>query len=107
MILEKLYNGFSKIEKMLNESDHKAMLKARGNLIPGTNEANEKEVLAMLENQKKTWYMELKQVSLDITYCRSVIDHIFELKNRKTDEIFRLRAENAKLRTLINQSNEK
>lgn len=101
ILLEKLFNGFGVIEQILARSDEKAMIKGRGTLEPGTDEAIKKEVEALMENQKKTWYKQLKNVSLDITYARSVMFQVYELKNRKTDEIFRLRSENAKLRAEI------
>ena len=95
---EKLMFGFNTIEKLLQESDHKAMIKARGNLSTGSNEANEKEVLAMFENQKKPWYSNLKKVSHMCTEVRNTLSNIYELKNRRTTETFKLRAENAMLR---------
>lgn len=99
IIREKLKNAFTQIESLLQKSDYKMMIKARGDLTPGSNEANEKEVFAMLENQKKEWYRNLKQSSLDITYIRSILDNIYELKNRRSYECFALRAENSKLRS--------
>ncbi len=98
ILKNKTKRGWSIINSLLIESDQKAMLKARGNLIPGTNEANEKEVLAMFENQKKKWYQEMQNVRDDLTYIEYTMDHIYELKNRKTYENINLRAENAKLR---------
>lgn len=108
LILEKLYNGFSQIEKLLHGSDLKAMNKARGNLPPGSNEANEKEVMALFENQKKPWYKNLKKVSHDITYIKSILENIYEIKNRRSYECFKLRAENSKLRNeILKLKNEK
>jgi hypothetical protein len=107
IIKEKLMFGFATIEKLLSESDQKVMSKARGNLIPGSNEANEKEVMAMLENQKKSWYKNLQKVSCICTEVRSTISDIYELKNRRTTETFKLRAENAKLRAELSKLREK
>lgn len=98
IITEKLKRAFGKIEYFLSKSDEKVMLKARGNLIPGSNDANEKEVLAMFENQKKDWYKDFKKISGDMTYIRCILDNIYELKNRRSYECFKLRTENSKLR---------
>lgn len=107
IIKEKLMFGFATIERLLSESDQKVMSKARGNLIPGSNEANEKEVMAMLENQKKPWYKNLQKVSCICTEVRSTISDIYELKNRRTTETFKLRAENAQLRAELSKLREK
>lgn len=103
IVTEKLVNAFSEIEDLLHKSDQKAMLKARGSLPPGSNEANEKEVLAMFENQKKSWYKGLKTISRDMTYIKSILENIYEIKNRRSRECFQLRAENSKLRAEIDQ----
>lgn len=108
MVLDKLTNGFSQIEKLLHKTDQKVMRSARGNLIPGSNEANEKEVLAMLENQKKPFYKNLKQLSLDLTYIRNILENVYEIKNRRSYECFYLRAENSRLRAELEKlKNEK
>ncbi|WP_121460012.1 hypothetical protein [Chryseobacterium defluvii] len=101
MLLEKLQRGFAIITKLLEDNDKKIMIKARGNLIPGSNEANEKEVMALLENQKKPWYKNLESVRNDLNYIRHVLDNIYEIKNRRSYECFQLRAENHKLRAEI------
>lgn len=103
IVTDKLLNAFSGIENLLHISDQKAMLKARGNLPPGSNEANEKEVLAMFGNQKKSWYKGLKTISRDMTYIKSILENIYEIKNRRSRECFQLRAENSKLRAEIEQ----
>ncbi len=103
MIRNKFKRGWLTINSLLSESDQKAMVKARGNLTPGTNEANEKEVLAMFENQKKNWYQELQKVRDDLTYVEYTIDHLYELKNRRSYENIRLRAEISKLNTELNE----
>lgn len=103
IVSEKLMNAFSGIENLLHMSDQKSMLKARGGLIPGSNEANEKEVVAMFENQKKSWYKGLKTISRDMTYIKSILENIYEIKNRRSRECFQLRAENSKLRAEIEQ----
>ncbi|MFC4379738.1 hypothetical protein [Chryseobacterium bernardetii] len=103
IVTDKLMNAFSGIEDLLHKSDQKAMMKARGELTPGSNEANEKEVIAMLENQKKSWYIGLKTISRDMTYIKSILENIYEIKNRRSRECFQLRAENSKLRAEIEQ----
>ncbi|WP_294267719.1 hypothetical protein [uncultured Chryseobacterium sp.] len=107
ILLEKIKNGFLQIDKLLNESDLKVMAKARGHLIPGSNEANEKEVLAMFENQKREWYKNLKKVSKDLGYFYAILENIYEIKNRRTHECFKLRAENAQLREEIRRLRER
>lgn len=97
LISQKLMFCFSQIESMLHKSDQKVMKKARGNLVPGTDGANEKEVIAMLANQKNEWYKDLKRASSYITEIKGNLSSIYELKNRRADEIFRIRAENSKL----------
>ena len=94
IVTDKIMNAFSGIEDLLHKSDQKAMLKARGLVTPGSNEANEKEVIAMFENQKKSWYKNLKNISYDLTYIKSILDNIYEIKNRRSRECFQLRAEN-------------
>ncbi|WP_139326099.1 MULTISPECIES: hypothetical protein [Chryseobacterium] len=101
MVRNKLMKAIGRIEYFLGKSDEKAMLKARGNLIPGSNEANEKEVLAMFENQKKDWYKDFKEISHDINYIMCIMENVYELKNRRSYESFQLRAENHKLRAEI------
>lgn len=103
IVTDKIMNAFYGIENLLHKSDQKAMLKARGVLIPGSNEANEKEVVAMFENQKKSWYKGLKTISRDMTYIKSILENIYEIKNRRSRECFQLRAENSKLRAEIDQ----
>lgn len=98
MILEKFMRGIAIIENLLTKSDQKVMIKARGNLISGSDEANEKEVLAMIENQKKPWYKNLQNISHDLTYLRSIFQNIYEIKNRRSYECFQLRAEVSRLR---------
>lgn len=98
ILTNKCKRAWSTITKLLNESDNKAMIKARGNLYAGSNEANEKEVKAMFENQKKQWYVDLKDIQSDMTYLMIAIENVYELKNRRTLEMFKVRAENSKLR---------
>ncbi|MEE6129139.1 hypothetical protein V2E39_17190 [Chryseobacterium arthrosphaerae] len=103
IMINKLMNAFLCIENLLHKSDQKVMTRARGDLLPGSNEANEKEVMAMFENQKKSWYKGLKSISRDMTYIKSILEHIYEIKNRRSRECFQLRAENSRLRAEIEQ----
>ena len=97
LISQKLMFCFSQIESMLHKSDEKVMKKARGTLMPGSDQANEKEVLAMFANQKNQWYKDLKRASSYITEIKGNLSAIYELKNRRADEVFRIRSENSKL----------
>ncbi|GAB0156198.1 hypothetical protein CHRYSEOSP005_14620 [Chryseobacterium sp. Alg-005] len=99
IVREKLTKAFGMIEFLLNKSDEKAMIKARGNLIPGSREALDKEVFAMRENQKKSWYHDMKTVSNTLSYVRIILENVYEIKNRRSYECFKLRADNAKLRS--------
>lgn len=107
ILKNKMKRGWAVVSNLLNKSDEKAMIKASSKLIIGSNEANEKEVLAMIENQKKQWYKDLKNVRDDLVYLMCVLENIYEIKNRKSHENFELRAENAKLRKEINELKDK
>lgn len=75
------------INKILNDTDDKAMKKYSD---------NESKVKAMLRNQEKQFYKDLKKVA-DFMTCEMMrIDNLYELKNRKSYENFKLRAELAK-----------
>ncbi len=78
------------INKILNETDEKAMVKYQ---------TNEDKVKAMFLNQEKQFYKDLKKVQDILTVEMYRSENLYELKNQKTKEIFRLAAENAKLRT--------
>lgn len=78
------------INKILNETDEKAMIK---------HQTNEDKVKAMFANQEKQFYKDLKKVQDILTVEMYRLENLYELKNQKTKEIFRLAAENAKLRT--------
>lgn len=103
IIRDKLMNAFAKIEGLLSESNERAMRKARGNLPERSDEAIKAEALAIIENQKKPFYKDLERISLDITYIKSLLDNIYEIKNRRTHECFKLRADYARLREEIKQ----
>lgn len=75
------------INKILNDTDEQAMKKHAD---------NESKVKAMFKNQEKQFYKDLKKVAGLLT-CEMVrIDNLYELKNRKSYENFKLRAELAK-----------
>lgn len=78
------------INRILNETDEKAMIK---------HETNEDKVKAMFANQEKPFYKDLKKIQDFLTVEMYRMENLYELKNQKTKEIFRLAAENAKLRT--------
>ena len=75
------------INRILSDTDDKVMEKY---------ESGEDKVKAMFKNQEKQFYKDLKKVA-DFMTCEMVrIDNLYELKNRKSYENFRLRAELAK-----------
>ena len=78
------------INKILNETDEKVMIR---------HETNEDKVKAMFANQEKPFYKDLKKIQDFLTVEMYRMENLYELKNQKTKEIFRLAAENAKLRT--------
>lgn len=82
------------IDSILSETSQKAM---------NRHENNEDKVKAMIANEEKKFYKDLKKVRDIITVEMYRLENLYELKNRKTNEIFRLAAENAKLRTKINK----
>lgn len=77
------------IDSILSETSQKAMSK---------HENNEDKVKAMIANEEKKFYKDLKKVRDIITVEMYRLENLYELKNQKTKEIFKLRSENAKLR---------
>ena len=75
------------INRILSETDDKVMEKY---------ESGEDKVNAMLKNQDRKFYKDLKKVADLLTCEMTRIDNLYELKNRKSYENFRLRAELAK-----------
>ena len=75
------------INKLLNDTDDKAMSKYSD---------NESKVKAMFKNQEKQFYKDLKKVADFLTCEMMRVENLYELKNRKSYENFRLRAELAK-----------
>ncbi len=75
------------INRILSETDDKAMER---------HESGEAKVNAMFKNQDRKFYKDLKKVANFMTCEMTRIDNLYELKNRKSYENFRLRAELAK-----------
>ena len=75
------------INKILKDTDDKAMSKYSD---------NESKVKAMFKNQEKQFYKDLKKVADFLTCEMMRVENLYELKNRKSYENFRLRAELAK-----------
>jgi len=75
------------INKILNNTDEQAMKKHTD---------NESKVKAMFKNQEKQFYKDLKKVADFLTCEMMRVENLYELKNRKSYENFRLRAELAK-----------
>lgn len=75
------------INSLLNESDTKVMMKGS---------TDEEKIVAMLANQKKKFYKDLIKVRDIMTVEMYRIENLYELKNRKSRENMRLRAELSK-----------
>lgn len=94
---------FFKIETLLIETDKKAVIKATKGLNEESIEYHKAYHNATEENSSKEFYKDLKKSSQYATSIRSTISDIFELKNRRSLEVFKLRAENAKLKQELEQ----
>ena len=77
------------IDKLLSDSDEKVMSKCI---------TNEEKTRALITNQKKKFYKDLQKVRNIMMVEMYKIANLYELKNRKTNEIFKLRAEISKLK---------
>lgn len=77
------------IDKSLSDSDDKVMSKCM---------TNEDKTRALITNQKKKFYKDLQKVRNIMLVEKIKISNLYELKNRKTNEIFKLRAEISKLK---------
>lgn len=107
-VKNRLFNSMAIIERFLVESDENAKKRAKKDNVTDLDKVNEIEILAMIENQKKSWYKKFQRISLDVNYVMCIIDSVYELKNRRSHECFKLRAENSKLKAeLENLKNEK
>ncbi len=90
LLKNKLNNAIRVITSIQNESDEKALKKAK----------NENEAGAYLSgNQNKKWYREMTKVHKDLQAVMFSIDQLYELKNRKLYDNIRLRAEIANLKS--------
>lgn len=103
IIRDKMIYSVAKIEKLLNQSNEKVIKKATEGLVYQSNEFNKAYVESMIENEKKTWFKELKTCSIYCSDVMATINDIYELKNRRAKEVFELRAENAKLKRELQQ----
>ena len=77
------------IDKLLSDSDDKVMSKYM---------TNEDKTKALIINQKKKFYVDLQKVRNIMLTEMYKIANLYELKNRKTNEIFKLCAEISKLK---------
>lgn len=87
VIRTKLKRTIGVITTLQNESDQKAM---------DSLENDADKVKALFENQKKKWHKDLTTAHNDILSVLFQIDSLYELKNRKSYENIRLRAELSK-----------
>lgn len=87
----------SSINLFLHKSDEKAMSKY---------DTIEHRGKALVENQNKPFYVQFEKISRVLSTEIYHIERIYELKNRKTKEIFRLNYENSKLRNEIKRLND-
>lgn len=97
---QKCEGSISVIDKLLNDSDTK-VTKGKSEVEAG---------MALLENQEKKWYKDLTKVRNFLTVLIYDLEKMNEMNHRKTDEIFRLKAEIEKLNKVIisnNQQNNK
>ncbi|WP_407498806.1 hypothetical protein [Elizabethkingia anophelis] len=85
----KLNYGMSVITSIQNKSDEKVLKNASNDSEAGK---------ALLENQSKKWYKDFSRMYHDMQSIIFSIDQLYELKNRKSLENIRLRAELAKLK---------
>lgn len=99
LIRNKLDFIFYKCEKILTSISDKASKKAVNGLKIESKEYYEAFYRSIKETEEKEHYKDLKKCSLYATSVRHTLNDIFEIKNRRGSEIFKLRAENSKLRT--------
>lgn len=87
MIREQLNWCIGVIINMQNKSDQKVMAKQN---------TDEQRVKAMFQNQERQWYKDLNRAKNILLAISFKIEGLYELKHRKTHEIFKLRAELSK-----------
>lgn len=102
LLRSKLDFIFYKIEKLLTSSISKASDKATKGFEYNSKEYCEAFYKAVKEVEEKEFYKDLKRCSQYATAVRGSLNDIFEIKHRRGSEIFKLRAENAKLRIELN-----
>ena len=95
--IENINAVMSSINLFLHKSDEKAMSKY---------DTIEQRGKALVENQNKSFYLQFEKISRVLSTEIYHIERIYELKNRKTKEIFRLNYENSKLRNEIKRLND-
>ncbi|MDV3661668.1 hypothetical protein CMU70_14535 [Elizabethkingia anophelis] len=89
LLKNKLNYGMSVITSIQNKSDEKVLKNASNDSEAGK---------ALLDNQGKKWYKDFSRMYHDMQSIIFSIDQLYELKNRKSLENIRLRAELAKLK---------
>lgn len=90
IIKAKMLNAWQSVEELLVDWDKKILSQYAND--------ERKAIEKMLENQKTEKYKKLKKVADDIISVHYQIEHLYELKNRKSSELIKLRAECAKMR---------
>lgn len=90
MMIDKLQSAWLCIERLLMDWDDKIRAKYPNDFVKATEE--------VLKNQNTQKYRELKKASEDVLFVRYQIESLYELKNRKSSQLLKLRSENAKLR---------
>ena len=103
LVKKKLMFIFSKIENILQDVNSKAILKAMKGLDIESNEYAEKWISTTKENENKPFFKHLRQSAVYASELHGTISDIYELKNRRGTEMFKLRAENATLRAELKQ----
>lgn len=94
IIHDRLVWSIGVINSILNDTDQKAM---------AVHESSEAKVKALFHNQSKPFYKDLEKVSNNLTVTMMQIDAIYELKNRKSYDVIKLRAQLAKTNNLKNK----
>lgn len=101
LLRSKLDFIFYKIEKLLTLSLSKASEKATKGLEINSKEYFESFYKSTKEVEEKEFYKDLKRCSQYATAVRASLNDMFEIKHKRGSEIFKLRAENVKLRQEI------
>ena len=103
LVKRKLMFIFSKIENILQDINSKAILKATNGLDVESNEYAEKWLLTTQQNENKPFFKYLRQSAVYASELHGTISDIYELKNRRGSEMFKLRVENSKLKEELKQ----